>query len=42
MGNLRLLRIALLVWPLITGIPAYVVALVLTAVLARAIRWVNS
>jgi hypothetical protein len=41
-GNLRLLRIALLVWPLITGIPAYVVALVLTAVLARAIRWVNS
>jgi hypothetical protein len=34
-GNLRLLRIALLVWPLITGIPAYIVAFVLTAVLAR-------
>ena len=37
-GNLRLLRIALLVWPLITGVPAYVVALVLTAVLARVPR----
>src|SRR5262245_40299305 len=35
MGNLRLLRIALLVWPLITGVPAFVVALVGTAVLAR-------
>lgn len=34
-GNLRLLRIALLIWPLITGVPAFVVALVLTAVLAR-------
>ncbi len=34
-GNLRLLRIALLVWPLITGVPAYMVAFVLTAVLAR-------
>ena len=37
-GNLRLLRIALLIWPLITGVPAFVVALVLTAVLARAPR----
>ena len=37
-GNLRLLRIALLAWPLITGVPAYVVALVLTAVLARVTR----
>src|SRR6516225_9512719 len=34
-GNLRLLRIALLIWPLITGVPAFVVALVLTAALAR-------
>jgi hypothetical protein len=34
-GNLPLLRIALLVWPLVTGVPAYVVAFVLTAVLAR-------
>ena len=34
-GNLRLLCIALLVWPLITGVSAYMVALVLTAVLAR-------
>ena len=37
-GNPRLLRIALLVWPLITGVPAYVVALVLTAVLVRVPR----
>jgi len=37
-GNLRLLRIALLIWPLITGVPAFVVALVLTAVLARVPR----
>lgn len=37
-GNLRLLRVALLVWPLITGVPAFVVALVLTAVLARLLR----
>jgi hypothetical protein len=34
-GNPQLLRISLLVWPLITGIPAYMIALVLTAVLAR-------
>ena len=37
-GNLRLLRLALLIWPLITGVPAFVVALVLTAVLARVPR----
>ena len=33
-GNLRLLRVALLVWPLVTGVPAFVVAWVLTAVVA--------
>ena len=38
-GNLRLLRIALLIWPLITGVPAFVVALVLTEVLARVPRF---
>jgi hypothetical protein len=38
-GNLRLLRIALLAWPLITFVPAYVVAFALTAVLARVRRW---
>ena len=32
-GNLRLLRIALVIWPLITGVPAFLVALVLTALL---------
>jgi hypothetical protein len=37
-GNLRLLRIALLVWPLIAGLPAYVVAFVLTAALGRVPR----
>ena len=37
-GNLRLLRIALLIWPLVTGVPAFLVALVLTAVLARVPR----
>jgi hypothetical protein len=37
-ANLGLLRIALLVWPLITGVPAYLVALVLTAALARVPR----
>ena len=37
-GNLRLLCIALLVWPIITGFPAYVVAFVLTVVLARVPR----
>jgi hypothetical protein len=34
-GNLRLLRIALLIWPLVTAVPAFAVALVLTAALAR-------
>jgi hypothetical protein len=38
-GNLPLLGLALLVWPLITGVPAYVVAFVLTEVLARVPRW---
>jgi hypothetical protein len=38
-GNLRLLRLALLVWPLVCGVPTYVVAFVLTAVLARVPRW---
>ena len=37
-GNLRLLGFALLIWPLITGVPAFVVALVLTAVLDRVLR----
>jgi hypothetical protein len=37
-GNLCLLRIALLVWPIITGVPAYVVAFVLALVLARVPR----
>jgi hypothetical protein len=31
-GNLRLLCLALLIWPLITGVPAFVVAFVLTVV----------
>jgi hypothetical protein len=34
-GNLGLLRIALVIWPLITGVPAFLVALVLTVLLAR-------
>jgi hypothetical protein len=34
-GNVRLLRIALLVWPIITSIPAFVVALAVTSLLAR-------
>jgi len=38
-GNLRLLGLALLVWPLIIGVPAYVVAFVFAAVLARVPRW---
>jgi len=37
-GNLHLLRIALLIWPLIAGIPAFVVALLLTVVLDRVPR----
>jgi len=38
-GNPRLLRIALLVWPVITGVPAFVVALVLSSVLGRLQRY---
>jgi hypothetical protein len=38
-GNLRLLRIALLIWPLITGAPAFVVAFVLSTAIARLPRW---
>ena len=37
-GNPHLLRIALVVWPVITGIPAFLVALAVTAVLARLVR----
>jgi hypothetical protein len=36
MGNWRLLRIALLIWPLVIGVPAFVVAWVLTTVLVAA------
>lgn len=35
LGNMRLLRFALVVWPLMTGVAAYLVALASTAVLAR-------
>jgi hypothetical protein len=34
-GNQRLLALALVIWPLITGLPAFVVAFVATTVLAR-------
>lgn len=34
-GSLRLLRIALVIWPLITAVPAFLVALVLTRLLSR-------
>ena len=34
-GNRRLLALALLIWPVITGVPAFVVAFVATALLAR-------
>ena len=34
-GNQRLLALALLIWPLITGVPAFVVAWVLAALLGR-------
>ena len=37
-GNVRLLRIALLVWPAITGIPAFVIVLAVSALLARLSR----
>jgi len=34
-GNRRLLALALLLWPIITGVPAFIVALVVAAGLAR-------
>jgi len=34
-GNQRLLVLALVIWPIITGLPAFVVALVVAAVLAK-------
>ena len=34
-GNQRLLALALVLWPIITGVPAFVVALTLAAGLAR-------
>ena len=34
-GNRRLLGLALLIWPIVTGVPAFVVALVAVAALAR-------
>jgi uncharacterized membrane protein YbhN (UPF0104 family) len=34
-GNQRLLAMALVIWPIITALPAFVVALAATAVLAR-------
>ena len=34
-GNKRLLALALVIWPIITGVPAFVVALSTAAVLAR-------
>jgi hypothetical protein len=37
-GNLHLLRIALLIWPLITGVPAFVVAFVFLSILALILR----
>jgi hypothetical protein len=38
-GNLRLLRLALLIWPAITGIPAFVIALTVSSLLARLPRY---
>lgn len=34
-GNQRLLVLALVIWPIITGVPAFIVALVAAALLAR-------
>jgi hypothetical protein len=34
-GNQRLLALALMIWPILTGLPAFVVALAVAAVLAR-------
>jgi len=38
-GNARLLRIALLVWPALTGIPAFVFGLIVSSALARLPRY---
>jgi len=38
-GNTRLLRIALLVWPVITSIPAFMIAFAASSLLARTPRW---
>jgi len=38
-GNLRLLCLALLIWPAITGIPAFVIALTVSSLLARLPRY---
>jgi hypothetical protein len=40
-GNLRLLSLALLIWPLITGVPAFVVAFVLTVVCQSLTRYAD-
>ena len=34
-GNQRLLALALVIWPIIAGVPAFIVALAVAAVLAR-------
>ena len=34
-GNQRLLALALVIWPIIAAVPAFIVALVVTAGLAR-------
>ena len=34
-GNQRLLHLALVVWPIVTGVPVFMVALVIAAVLTR-------
>ena len=34
-GNQRLLTLALVIWPIITGVPAFIVALVAAALLTR-------
>ena len=38
-GNARLLRVALLIWPAITGIPAFVFGLIVSSMLARLPRY---
>jgi hypothetical protein len=37
-GNLHLLRLALIVWPVITAVPAFLIALILSSVLIRVAR----